>query len=310
MVKATGGGSRGRQATLAADLGGTHLRAALVDDDGEIVLHEAVETPHEGLLPTTLVELLTRVAGASDGPVRATVVGVPGPVNYDLGRLEWAPHIPAGWVSELSEEWLSERLDRVVTLANDADLAAVGEATFGSGRSFDDVAYLTVSTGIGAGVLLNRRLVHGQRSIGEIGHTIIDRLAWREGRPATVELLGSGSSTARLCAEAGLAPLDGPQLEEAVAGGDERARKVWNGVVEAVTIAVFNLCRLFSPQAIVIGGGLGSRARLLEPVRERLAAHGGIGTCVFLPAELGDDVGLLGAPGWTRAFGPRRVRAV
>ena len=72
------------RATLAADLGGTHLRAALVDDGGEILLHRSVETPHEGLLPTTLVELLITVVEAGERPVKATVVGVPGPVNYDL----------------------------------------------------------------------------------------------------------------------------------------------------------------------------------------------------------------------------------
>jgi len=300
----------GCEVTLAADLGGTHLRAALIDDAGEILLHESVETPHEGLLPTTLVELLTSVAGPGRRPVKATVVGVPGPVNYDLGALAWAPHLPASWVDELREDWLGERLGRAVTLANDADLAAVGEAYFGAGRPFDDVAYLTVSTGIGAGVLLGRRLVHGHRSIGELGHTVIDRLAWRELRPATVERLGSGSSIARLSEEAGLGPLDGPQLEAAVVAGDRRAHQVWDGVIEAVSIGVLNLCRLFSPQAIVIGGGLGCRERLLQPVRKQLADREGIDGCVLLAAALGDDAGLLGAPAWTRAFGraPGRER--
>jgi glucokinase len=308
MAHATSGEFCGHEVTLAADLGGTHLRAALVDDDGQILFHESVETPHKGLLPTTLVELMTVAARASERPVQATIVGVPGLVNYDRGALEWAPHIPEGWVTDLSEEWLSERLGRAVTVANDADLAAVGEAYFGAGRPFDDVVYLTVSTGIGAGVLLNRRLVHGHRSIGEVGHTVIDRVAWRAGRPATVEALGSGSSIARLCATVGLAPLDGPQLEEAVAGGDERARQVWNGMIEAVTIGLVNLDRLFSPQAIVIGGGLGSRERLLQPIRELLAASGGTIGSVLLPDELGDNVGLLGAPAWTRAFGFRSTR--
>jgi glucokinase len=308
MADAAHGDSSSRGATLAADLGGTHLRAALVDDGGEILLHRSVETPHEGLLPTTLVELLITVVEAGERPVKATVVGVPGPVNYDLGKLEWAPHIPGSWVTDLSEEWLGERLDRVVTVANDADLAAVGEAYFGAGRSYRDLAYLTVSTGVGAGVVLNRRLVHGHRSIGEIGHTVIDRLAWREGRPATLELVGSGSSIARLSEEAGLGPLDGPHLEEAVAQGGAQARQVWNGLIEAITIGVLNLARLFGPQAIVIGGGLGSRERLLRPVRELLAARGGMATCALLAAELGDDAGLVGAPAWTRAFGPRNVR--
>jgi len=293
--------------TLAADLGGTHLRAALVDESGAILVHESVETPHEGLLPTTLVDLMLSVVEGHSP--RAVIVGVPGPVDHQRGTLTWAPHLPESWVRELSEEWLSHRLRRTVTLANDADLAAVGEAYFGAGRSYDDLAYLTVSTGIGAGVLLGRRLMHGHRSIGEIGHTVIDRTAWREGRPATLELLGSGSSIARLSWEAGLGPLDGPQLEAEMEHDGPQAQQVWDGVVEAVTIGVLNAGFLFGPQAIVIGGGLGSRRPLIEAVRKNIATLPRL-PFVLLAAELGDDVGLLGAPAWQRAFGAGTNRSV
>ena len=246
--------------TLAADLGGTHLRAGLVDDAGTILFHRSVETPHAGLLPTVLVSLMSSVANAATGQKpNAGVVGVPGPVDYRAGRLEWAPHIPQAWVAELTESWLAEQVGLPVTLANDADLAAVGEAYFGAGRPYNDLAYLTVSTGIGAGVLLGRRLVHGRHSVAEIGHTIIDCQAWQEGRPATLELLGSGSSIGRLCEEEDLDPLDGVGLEQAVARGDVTTRRVCDGMVHAIIVGVLNLNRLFGPQAIVIGGGLGSR---------------------------------------------------
>ena len=91
-----------------------------------------------------------------------------------------------------------------VSIANDADLAAVGEAWFGAGRDFADVAYLTVSTGIGAGIVTGGLLVHGGRSLAEVGHTVVDGEALADGRPATVEELGSGTALDRLAEEAGL----------------------------------------------------------------------------------------------------------
>ena len=268
-------------------------------------MHRSVETPHAGLLPTALLELMTSVSKAANALALDTaVVGVPGPVDYAAGKLEWAPHIPGAWVAELTEAWLAERIGLPVALANDADLAAVGEAYFGAGRPYDDLAYLTVSTGIGAGVLLGRRLVHGRRSVAEIGHTIIDHQAWQAGRPATLELLGSGSSIGRLCEEVGLDPLDGVGLEQAVARGDVTARRVCDNVVNAIIVGVLNLNRLFGTQAIVMGGGLGSRALVFGPVRDYVHAHPEMATFDLLPAGLGDDVGLVGTSAWARAFGP------
>ena len=80
-------------------------------------------------------------------------LGFPGPVDYDAGMLLWAPHLPESWTTALTNEELTNCLDLPVFIANDADLAAVGEATFGAGKGIPDVAYLTISTGIGAGII-------------------------------------------------------------------------------------------------------------------------------------------------------------
>ena len=118
-----------------------------------------------------------------------------------------------------------------VHIANDADLAAVGEAAFGAGAGTADVAYLTISTGIGAGVVFGGRLLRGRRSLGEVGHTVIDWRAWRAGLPSTLEELGSGSGVARIAAEVGLAAVDAPGIEAAAAGGDADALAVWRGAI-------------------------------------------------------------------------------
>ncbi len=188
---------------VAADVGGTRMRAALVGPDGTVLLRRAVATPTDADVPAALIDLLEAVSKerALGAPSHA-VVGLPGSVDYESGQLLWAPHLHADWPSVLSNDRLTARLGLPVAVANDADLAAVGEAVFGAGARGVDVAYLTISTGIGAGIVHHGRLEHGRRSLAELGHTVIDRRAWREGLPSTLEELGSGSGLARLAHEA------------------------------------------------------------------------------------------------------------
>ncbi len=180
-------------------------------------------TPGHADVPAALIELI-KVVGAErgHGSISHAVVGLPGGVDYENGRLMWAPHLPEGWPNLLSRDELSARLGMPAHIANDADLAAVGEAAFGAGRGTADVAYLTISTGIGAGVVCGGRLVRGRRSLAEVGHTVIDWRAWREGLPGTLEELGSGSGLARMAREAGLGARDAREVEAAAGDGDAR----------------------------------------------------------------------------------------
>ncbi len=293
---------------LAIDLGGTRMRAAAVDADGGVVERCAQPTPQDADGPAALVDLATDVLAAHS--IQRSVVGVPGGVNYRDGQVEHAPNLPPHWPAELDEEVLAERLGVTVDLANDADVAAVGEAYAGAGRGVDDVVYLTVSTGVGAGVLLGGRLMHGHRSLAEVGHTVIDRRADRDGEPATLEALGSGTALAQLAAQAGL-PADGEKVTELAAAGDATAQRIWAELASVVAVGVTNLAYLFAPEAVVLGGGVGRAGEvLLEPVRQRLARHGppGRGEAIEVrPAQLGDDAGLVGAAAWRQAIGKEHL---
>jgi len=299
MVRATPRDLVEEPLVLAVDLGGTRMRAALVGPDGAIVHRHEQPTPHDVPCPDALDGLVGHVRGLAD-PARA-VVGVPGLVDYDRGRLEHSPNLPPGWADAISASHFSAILGLPVTLVNDADLAALGEALFGAGRDARDVVYMTVSTGVGAGVVLDGHLVHGRHSGAEIGHTILDLSAHRDGRPATVEQLGSGTALARAASGAGLR-LDGAAVVERVRAGDPTARAVWDGVVAAVAASAVNLAHLFTPGVIVVGGGV-SRAGdlLLEPVCAVVAQHGPpvrSGAIAVVAATLGDDAGLVGAAAW------------
>jgi glucokinase len=198
---------------------------------------------------------------------------------------------------------LEDALGIELILANDADVAAVGETYFGAARGHTDVVYVTISTGVGAGIVVGGRILVPRFSGGELGFTIIDRTAAAEGRPATVEELGSGTALARIASERGL-DADAPEIVRLMNGGNATATAIWNGAMEAVGIGIANLVQLVSPTAIVLGGGVGfNNGDLVRaPIRDALARHGPPGPPPeVLTAALGDDPGLVGAAAWRRA---------
>ena len=288
--------------TLAVDLGGTNMRVAVVDETGAVVDRDHAATPHEAETIDPFVDLLTKMRAVHD--VEHGVVAVPGRVDYLAGTLLHAPNLPPRWLSLISRDSLQRALDVPITLANDADAAAVGEAHFGAGRGHLDVVYLTISTGVGAGTLVGGRLVLPRYSAGEVGHTVIDRVAAAAGAAATVEALGSGTAIARLARERGLS-VRGPELATLVRDGDPVAREIWDEAMFAAGLGAVMLAHLYSPTIVVVGGGVGLNADLtLAPLVDALARFGPAGPPTdVVAAALGDDPGLVGAAGWRAATG-------
>lgn len=290
---------------LAVDLGGTRTRAALVGPDGALLVVRAEPTVLDPERPTGVVALAADVLGRAEGAgataVERAVVAVPGRVDHRRGALGTAANIPPAWMRWLTEERLSADLGLPVRLANDADCAAVGEAYFGAGRGAADVVYLTVSTGVGAGAVLGGRVVAGARSGLEVGHTIIDRVAYRAAGACTVEGLGSGTAMNRAAAAAGLMA-EGAEVVRRAAASDPVAAAVWATVVEAVGIAVVNLVWMLSPEVVVLGGGVGrNNPALLDGVRAALDRAGppALDPPVrVVAASLGDHSALAGAAAW------------
>jgi glucokinase len=291
---------------LAADLGGTHMRAALVDDQGTVLARQLAATPGHRDVPLALIELIKGVAGVRGwGDVTRAIVGLPGAVDYQAGNLLWAPNLPDQWPKRLSRDDLTAALGIPTSVANDADLAAVGEARFGAGADSTDVAYLTISTGIGAGVVQSGKLVHGIRSLAEVGHTVVDLRAWREGRPSTLEELASGGGLSRLGREAGLGEPTARDLLEAARQGDRRAIAIREDAIAAAAVGLINLVMSFYPSTVVVGGGLGLRDEFFGSLRELcLRRYQYPGEPRIVQAALGDDAGLVGAAGWVQALAP------
>ena len=290
---------------LAVDLGGTRMRAALVAADGQVLERVVLPTPRDLPCADAVTDLARTLPGRSSAA--CAVIGVPGRVLHAAGRLEHAPNLPPGWVASLTEDALGGALGLPVALANDADLATVGEHRFGAGRGADDVVYVTLSTGAGAGAVLGGRLVAGRRSGAEVGHVVVDLC-----RPdGTVEDLASGSAVARSGAAAVL-PADAAQVL-GLAADDPVAAAVWASALRAACACAVGLAHLYCPQRLVVGGGLGRHAPgLLDAMRVALDEAGPRALPVpiaVVSAELGDDAGLVGAAGWRDATTSKQSQA-
>lgn len=298
--------------TVAVDLGGTHIRAALVAEDGTVLHTDRCPTPVDDPKPTVIPELVAQVAaragesaaGNNDAADRA-VVGVAGVVDHDAEKLIAAPNLPQQWIASLNEDWLSGAIGLPVAMANDADLAAVGEARFGAGGGARDVVYVTISTGVGAGLVVADKLVRGRLSGGELGHCVIDRVAASKGEPCTVEDLGSGTAIEREAEAAGITER-GAALAELVRNGTQPALDIWNAAIEAVGIGVASLAWIVAPEVVVIGGGVGMNHDLVLPmIEQQLIEHGpeNAGAINVATAQLGDGAALAGAAAWWSAVG-------
>ena len=270
---------------LAGDVGGTRLRVAIVGADGSVHARQAISTPQSD--PKALTRVLRSALGDAGRPIAGVVVGMPGPIDYSRGEILKLPNLPA-WEGHVSEVQLSEDLGVPVLLVNDADLAALGEHRYGAGLGSKDMLYVTSSTGVGAGVILGGRLLHGMYSLAEVGHTIIDRATGE-----TVEDLGSGTAIARLT---------GREAASVVAdarNGNADALAQFALVARDFGIGVFNAVHIFFPEIVVIGGGMSQAGdMLLDPVRDMLGRCEE--TCPASRAKVvlakgGDDVGLKGA---------------
>lgn len=298
----------GHAPVLAFDLGATNLRCGLVDDHGAVVARESTPTPQGSALAETLVDLARQVRGSA--VVEYAVVGVPGRVDYEQGSLEWGRGQPPEWREVLREDTLAHLLDVPVSLANDADLATVGEARYGAGTGHHDVAFLTISSGVGAGAILGGRLFRSRAKLCEIGLTLVGLAEDPSKPPTLLEDLASGRGLATAARRAGL---DG-SAEAIVAAtrlGDPDAQRVWTTYVRAVATAVVNIAHLLLPEVVVIGGGVSrAGALLLAPTRDWLARYGPQG--LPLPIEvkiatLADDAGLVGAAAWRSVIDSARV---
>lgn len=300
-------GARARR-VLGLDIGGTKLAAGVVDVEGVVGGFVVQPTDAERGPDDVLARLwqLGRRAVAESGAawadVEAVGIGCGGPLDSRRGVLIAPLHL-RGWHDVPVTALAEDALERPAVLDNDGTAAAAGEHRHGAGRGTRNMIYLTVSTGVGGGVVIDGRLHRGPTGNGgELGHVTVD---WRGrpcrgcGRRGCLEAYASGTSIAERAQEAGMAGATAEDVAASARAGDPVASRVWAETCEALACGVTSLANLFEPELVVIGGGV-SRAgeQLLGPVRDAVEAQAmgspRGGTRVVL-AALGDAVGVVGA---------------
>jgi glucokinase len=293
---------------LGLDIGGTKLAAGVVDRNGNVHSFLVEPSRAEEGPDVTLPRLLElgRRAVASSGfawvAVEAVGIGCGGPLDAERGVLIAPPHLP-GWHDVPVVDVVEKAYGRPVTLENDATAAAAGEHRWGAGAGVRNLVYLTISTGVGGGVVIDGSLYRGASGNGgELGHVTVDwhgRRCRGCGRLGCLEAYVSGSSIAERAQEAGLAFRTSEEVAEAARTGDPGARVLWDETVEALSCGLISIVNLFEPDRVVLGGGVTrSGALLLGPVREavRTGAMRPAGEAVdVVGSHFGDRVGVAGA---------------
>ncbi|HUU58985.1 MAG TPA: ROK family protein [Phycisphaerae bacterium] len=318
---------------IGIDLGGTFIKFGLLDGQRNpgrtFPLPTPVDRGAEGVVEQMVqgAEKLIRDEGIPRDQVMGVGIGSPGPINLSDGIIISMPNIPGMDDCPLRDR-VSAGLNLPAVLENDANAAAYGEYVCGAGGNSGDMVLLTLGTGIGSGIILDGKILHGSHEIGgELGHMIVApggelcgcgqrgclerhssatymaqyaaRLIREEGRPSSLrEVLDRKGG------------IDAADVNAARRAGDALAVEVWDRAVHYLAVACVNICRIFDPERIVLAGGLTKAGDdLMDPLREHFRQmHWTLSApkTELLLSSLGNDAGVIGAAGvaWS-AFGGR-----
>ena len=288
------------------DLGGTQVRVALATADGTIQVSERAKTKELRTPDNVVGWLADRVEHhAGHGTVRSAAIGSPGPVDPRQGLLINPPNLGEHrlWHSLPIASLLADALGCPAHVENDANLAGLGEFHQGAGRGFRDMVYITWSTGVGAGVVSDGKLLSGAHgSAGEVGHMVIDPDGplCGCGQRGCVEAICSGTNIEK---RYGRPPVE---LLQAAADGDPLGCRVLDEMSRAMGTALVNVCNLYDPEVIVLGGGvIHAWSQLREPTLAVLRASPFVAPNRrprVRRAVLGGRVGEVGAVEWARVW--------
>lgn len=306
-----------RRLVCAFDLGGTNLRAAIIDESGTIRCRVQHDTPRGAKSPDEIVRALVAAARECEsrlsvrGAIEAASVVVPGLVNSSNQVVIQVPAIPCLDNFGLKDV-LAKELGWPVVLENDANAAALGEMWMGAARGCRTIICITLGTGVGGGIILDGKLWRGaDGSAGEIGHTPVEPqggIKCKCGSSGCLEMFASATAIVRLAREAlprhpqSILSEDSFSAKEVYGAGikgDTLALEVLERMGKSLGIGIANLLNLLNPEVIVIGGRVANAWQLFAEAMHheiRLRAFPLPAQSVrIVPAECGDDAGLLGA---------------
>jgi len=310
---------------VGVDVGGTKIAAAGVDGQGNIRgrVHSPTDVSSPEMTVRSIAEAIEAAiaaSGTSRSGIAAIGLGIPGKVDPERGVGILSVNL--GWRNVPVKALLEEDLGIPCFMENDVKVAALGESRYGAGKGLRNMAYLTIGTGIGAGVIIEGKIYRGSTGMaGEIGHTIIERNGPRCkcGTRGCLEAVAAGPAIAALAisaieagsetslretAEANKGLVNAEMVCQAAIQGDSVAREIFEEIGTYIGLGVHMLIMLYDSELVVLGGGVTEAGDLLlNPVRrelKRLATWSYLAKEMLKPemvrlTALGRDVGILGA---------------
>jgi glucokinase len=285
---------------IGVDFGGTRIKAGLVD--GGVIRREAITETHAGSTPDTILDAIASIAKSLDSSPQSVGVAIPGEADA-AGHCYRLPNVPGFEGFSIGPE-LSKRIGCPVTIENDATTAALGEKLFGHGRTHASFAMITLGTGVGGGVVIDRKVRRGRYGFaGELGHVPIDRSPSAPvctcGLRGCVESWASSHALLARAAAAGSHAPDVRTVAEAAKRGDRAALSAFEEMGVALAWMVTAVQNTLDLDAFVFSGGISASFDLIEPslrrtLRERAHAKP-LGEVPLLVSEMGDRAGIVGA---------------
>lgn len=322
-------GENARKLWLGIDLGGTNVKAGVVDDSGRALSHVSVETQADKGPRTGLdnLEKAGRLAVAEAGvdirEIRAVGLGSPGTMDLETGYLLDPPNLP-GWTNFPIRDLLAARLCLPTVLQNDANAAAFGEywVGAGAGERVESMVLFTLGTGVGGGVIERGRIIQGRHSAGsECGHVIIDYHETARmcpcGHRGHLEAYASATSLVKraiegleagepsvLSQDRAAGRLTARAIAEAAKSGDAFATRLMDDTAFYLAVGAVSVMNVIDPDMILFGGGMiAAGTPFLEKIRfhvKRMAFPVPGEKCRVEFASLGNDAGFIGAAGWAK----------
>lgn len=312
---------------IGCDLGGTNLRAAIVDvDNGDILLQMSIPTlardGHAAVMERMagLILQVIQAGSLQKDDIGGIGIGVPGVLDLEKGETLFLPNLPGTWPHVPLRDTIAGLTGLRTALLNDVRAITNGEWRFGAGRGVDTVAVFAIGTGIGGGLVINGQLHLGIGGTGgELGHTMIDFNGLRCGcgNNGCLEAYASGPAIAAMGMKAvsqglttAIAELCGYDLNritpeliaKAAQAGDEIAKDIYEKSGFYLGIAAANICASVGPRRIIIGGGVAQTGELLlDPIRRTIRERVHImpvEQVEVVPSQLGDNAGVIGVACW------------
>jgi glucokinase len=287
---------------VGIDLGGTHYRVALINQEGEVLRQLNGETEAEKG-PDYIIGRL--IAGTeevmAENSITGIGIGAPGPLDPVNGVILSPPNLP-GWEEIQLKAIFQNHFQVPVSVNNDANAAAVAEALVGSGKGYASVFYITVSTGIGGGFVVDGKIHNGASGYaGEIGNMIVRPNGYKHAslNPGALEGYASGTAIGRIAKERLGITGGAGEVFKLAETGENLALTIIEEAVDYLAIGIANIVHTINPEIFVIGGGVMKSSELFFPILEKKVKgylySGLVQTLKIVPASLGGETGVIGA---------------